>query len=1597
MFTTIRNFFIRPKTNKIAVTGPEPRTFRVVLKVPNVVQYAVSARTTQDLYDVIRYHAYTLPDSRLYSVEHVVNLFTLYYHNKPLSKKNVALEAYNIRDNETIVMLYHGLLGGSKMLRVEDIVLPTYTHIQECEQMVIKKAPLVLQSQPETLPESVISYYLMKQLEGKSIDPEFVPKLMEDIMFFIKHLCKAKTLEDYWLAFAMFLKFRSDKAVFTSANIMAFIEYFKSLFTQEEMEVQSMEGLFSTVSGMLGTLDELKKSPLFAKLYKLALYAMTFSVFEKLGLTFNLFNFSKFEEAAIREEMNGSPTFVITMIRSLIFVCERGYQCLMTGSFEPIFHSGSSYEKWYNDAMELKRRAKLLVCPEAHGFTEFDFRMELDSHIAKGQSINKHAVRMNSYERKMINSVLNDLIMIRDENTTKRAAQKERKAPFSVLLYGGSSIGKTTLTDMLFLQYGKIFNLPTESEYKYTRNPNAEFWDGFTTAQWFVIMDDVAFMNPTIASAGGDPTVMETIQTNNRVAFVPNQASLEDKGRTPFKARCIVATTNCEHLNAHSYFQTPLAMQRRFPFIIDAKVKDIYAKDTCMLDSSVAKMEHGQWPNWWDFEIKRPVPVPGERHGQRAVIETVCTFDDVNDFLAWFSREAKKHDRIQDIIEASSNKMSDYEVCQECFYLIDKCKCFDVQSKIWSGAMRLVKKATATTLIGAMQTRAFTQMMRQPGVVRAITSAIVNDEPVQINDEDFDENQTSSWSQRFKALGDKIQQHIGYPELLGLTVLACTTILASYKCYKYLDAMLSSPLEGTVQTSVNIGRKPVATNDEKPNVWFKDTYEVSSYDVSQKAMSLVNKTRDDIVTMLKTNVICIVANFQRDGQNLFQEGRALCIGGHIYVTNNHNLACDGEIQLRIITHKVSNGVSENIITKLTQASINRLPNSDLCYFTLDCLPARRDLSDLFISERNKSVMKGFMLGRDKMGNVTVNHLDNITKQGGIKVSHVHISEHWLCFPKTPTIVGECGAVYIAETPMGPQILGLHVLGNDINSASTVLTIEMVQKIRSKFDRPIVEPAAPLISSESAPRSLTDLSQKSPFRYLEAGTAAVYGSFEGFRVTHKSNVRPTCIQKAVLEEGYEIKHGAPVMRGWQPWRVAAQDMVSPVTQLDEDLIKQCTQSFYNDIMAGISEESLKEVHVYDDKTALNGAPGVAYVDKMNRNTSMGAPWNKGKKNFLIELPADDEYQNAVEFTPEIKERINTIIAGYEQGHRYMPVFKGQLKDEALPFRKIVAGKTRVFTGAPGDWSFVVRKYLLSVIRLIQNNRFVFETAVGVNATSTQWGALREYLTQFGEDNMIAGDYGRFDKTMPPCIILAAYDIIRSICKAAGYSDKELLVVQCIAEDTAYPMVDFNGDLAQFYGSNPSGHPLTVIVNSLANSLYMRYCYAKLSPDKSCFNFKRDVALMTYGDDNVMGVSKNAPFFNHTMIQNTLALSGITYTMADKEAESIPYIHISQISFLKRFWVWDSDVGAYLAPLEEASISKSLTMGVASKTLCAEAQAIAIMTSAQSEYFMYGKDVFEDKTNMLKRIARKSNIEMYIKDNTFPSWDELKSRFWQNSQN
>jgi hypothetical protein len=147
---------------------------------------------------------------------------------------------------------------------------------------------------------------------------------------------------------------------------------------------------------------------------------------------------------------------------------------------------------------------------------------------------------------------------------------------------------------------------------------------------------------------------------------------------------------------------------------------------------------------------------------------------------------------------------------------------------------------------------------------------------------------------------------------------------------------------------------------------------------------------------------------------------------------------------------------------------------------------------------------------------------------------------------------------------------------------------------------------------------------------------------------------------------------------------------------------------------------------------------------------------------------------------------------------------------------------------------------------------------------------------------------------------------------------------------------------------------------------------------------------------MNVSPERPNFNHTRISVALSIIGVEYTMADKSATSVPYISIDEVSFLKRKWIYNEELKCHMAPLEPSSFNKMLTAYVDNGTLAPEAHSIIVIETAIREYFFYGRETFEERLTYFKNIVKLANLEMWVRDSTFPSYDQLIADFKDRSR-
>jgi hypothetical protein len=227
---------------------------------------------------------------------------------------------------------------------------------------------------------------------------------------------------------------------------------------------------------------------------------------------------------------------------------------------------------------------------------------------------------------------------------------------------------------MLFYYYGSVFGLDKDDHYRYVRNPAEEYWNNFDSSKWCIQMDDIAFLLPS-ATGDVDPTLKDLLNVVNNVPYVPAQAALEDKGKTPVMARLVVATTNAADLNAHEYFHCPLAVRRRLPFIVHVQPKAEYLHENGrFIDPTKLPVEHTGYPNFWVITVQKLIPV---NQGNRdwAKLETVHIYDDVMEFLKFYGQAARDHESNQDKSMTCDDFMKEISVCPCCMNVSTMCEC----------------------------------------------------------------------------------------------------------------------------------------------------------------------------------------------------------------------------------------------------------------------------------------------------------------------------------------------------------------------------------------------------------------------------------------------------------------------------------------------------------------------------------------------------------------------------------------------------------------------------------------------------------------------------------------------------------------------------------------------------------------------------------------------------------------------------------------------------------------------------------------------------------------------------------------------------------
>jgi hypothetical protein len=599
-----------------------------------------------------------------------------------------------------------------------------------------------------------------------------------------------------------------------------------------------------------------------------------------------------------------------------------------------------------------------------------------------------------------------------------------------------------------------------------------------------------------------------------------------------------------------------------------------------------------------------------------------------------------------------------------------------------------------------------------------------------------------------------------------------------------------------------------------------------------------------------------------------------------------------------------------------------------------------------------------------------------------------------------TFRGLCGATLISRTKA--IISGIHLGGKTgtPKGCSGLLTISQVAeacKELKKLEGVIISGSAENFESQIlGVKILTGqpLHPKSPLNYMPNGSQVeYYGSCPGM-TTFVSNVKPTIISEIVMDvTGEPNVYGPPIQfPQYVGWQTCLANLAVPAKPFEPELLNIAIKDYKEDLLPIFRSKMWCGSKPLNDQENTCGIPGKKFMDAIKLNTSIGYPLSGKKRGFVTELPPTDEKPNNRVFDPIIVEEIKRCEDCYRKGERAYPIAKACKKDEVLS-----KPKCRIFYGNSIALTFLIRKYFLPILRVLQMNPLLSECAVGVNSHGPEWEALHQHIHTFGEDRLIGGDYGKYDQKLPSQLLFASLRILIDFAKECDYTDTDISIMEALTGDIVYAVIAYNGDLIGLTeGTHISGNSLTVILNGICGSLNLRCYFYKQYPTADFLrrkNFRDFVKLVTYGDDNIGSVEKSITKFTIKGVSEFLASYGQVYTMPDKESELLDFLPAEEFEFLKRKSIYHPVLGGHVGALADKSCFKMLHCYIRDKNApLTEEHACGLnIDTALREWFNHGEKIYEERRDQMKIIADKAGIA-HLCDELDLSYDDRAS-FWR----
>lgn len=597
--------------------------------------------------------------------------------------------------------------------------------------------------------------------------------------------------------------------------------------------------------------------------------------------------------------------------------------------------------------------------------------------------------------------------------------------------------------------------------------------------------------------------------------------------------------------------------------------------------------------------------------------------------------------------------------------------------------------------------------------------------------------------------------------------------------------------------------------------------------------------------------------------------------------------------------------------------------------------------------------------------------------------------------------GDCGRSYILRSGKSWWVgaihyAGLEVGGTVVSAMGCPLSRREVEAVARRLDPgvttggPTVIPQGLTVTAAGTPWVL----RGPPAGYSEVLTALANGrakkvAYWGTLVngppgaSPRSTLRPTIFAHHFrdLEEKYcgvSPYWGPPVFKGAMVdgvWESPQQHAFDAGLGVLPDRATWIVAIM--DYLAGVERLDFGELRELSLAEALAGQPEL-WANPVNPSTSSGLPKNQPKWMQIYRCFQD------LKLEPELYAIIDEIERLVDSGAIPTPPGAWVLKDEP---RK-PGGEARLFTVLPAAYNIVLARRLSAVYAQMRAHPEFFECWIGIDMTSPDVERLIRFWRHVCPDldRMGDADTTKQDKSFSTASWTAVRMVYSAIAHFAGLNRE---VVENLVRSQEFVKYIWKGDVFES-AQDPSGVKGVIENNSIDCSVTMRFAYYAARPEVVAsipweawlerfptdptvppglpLTFRRDCANAQFGDDNAHALAPGVPNFVRPDL--LLRERGILVTSGDKSGV-VRQGPLSSITFLKREFKFDEELGYHLAALAPKSILKTALVRMRTSLSDADHAALAL-TQVVREAVFHGPEFFEEISSRALAAAKECGL-------------------------